>query len=757
MTVRQHLITALTDVALKHGPEEVPPAALLWTDKDGQWESMIPTLRADLPGLLTLGSYDEPQSTGPAIWIRCKIAGTLNGPAPSPSLVYLPKVSRMDLKDSEACPRFLQPLIELQFRGVHWTHPNGKDWTPVAFLLQLGLDVASDEATRGAVKERLPRILDTDLEELQSLGRLDGHKVRNLGSDWPSDLLAWMQSPATRYSTEQAGDWNLFRSACQASYGFDPESDGELAAAERLAEANGAWRAVWMRFFHAAKRYPNVVALLKQVSPPDLFGRVEGYPTLNADAEAQLRDEFTKLSKRDPGTARKRIIELEAEHKARRNWVWCELGDSPMAVALGYLASCSDKTSVALTATSVEELIFKYSKSGYEADMRAWQAYASVDTLSDIKLIGSLVRVIYLPWLEAAALTFAKLCEKSPLLSLWAPTPMPEEGECILFADGLRFDVAKLLQDELAEQGAKVEFSHKVCALPSVTPTAKPAVSPISDKFSGNGSGADFRPVVSASGTVLQPEKFKALLAESGVAPLGFDDFGDSTAKGWTEAGKLDSMGHSEGARLARRIPEEVKVLSDRIRSLLDSGWKKVRVVTDHGWLWMPGGLPKTDLPAYLAESRWGRCASLKELATTDLQVVPWHWQQSVSIVLPTGISCFKKGHEYAHGGLSVQECVVPVLVVTSAVEVISARILEIKWVGLKCAIKLSGANGLVADIRTKAADASSSILVAKKKVDHDSVSVFADDAYEGVASLVVLVDETGRVVAKSQTTVGGI
>ena len=56
---------------------------------------------------------------------------------------------------------------------------------------------------------------------------------------------------------------------------------------------------------------------------------------------------------------------------------------------------------------------------------------------------------------------------------------------------------------------------------------------------------------------------------------------------------------------------------------LLLAGWRKVRVVTDHGWLLMPGGLPKTDLPAFLTESRWTRCATLKSTAATHLPTVP--------------------------------------------------------------------------------------------------------------------------------------
>jgi hypothetical protein len=33
---------------------------------------------------------------------------------------------------------------------------------------------------------------------------------------------------------------------------------------------------------------------------------------------------------------------------------------------------------------------------------------------------------------------------------------------------------------------------------------------------------------------------------------------------------------------------------------------------------------------------------------------------------------------------------------------------------------------------------------------------MFASDEFEGVAAIIVIVDDAGRVVAKSQTTVGG-
>src|SRR5438552_7213345 len=123
--------------------DTMPPAAILWTDADGEWRPIATRLRALLPELLTLGEYEPEQRTGPAIWMRCVVDGTL--PLPSPltplpcdgrgeqkgavPILYLPNVSRQLLRSPEVCPDELKPLVELQYRGAIWTQLNGKDGT----------------------------------------------------------------------------------------------------------------------------------------------------------------------------------------------------------------------------------------------------------------------------------------------------------------------------------------------------------------------------------------------------------------------------------------------------------------------------------------------------------------------------------------------------------------------------------------------------------------------------------------------------
>jgi hypothetical protein len=193
---------------------------------------------------------------------------------------------------------------------------------------------------------------------------------------------------------------------------------------------------------------------------------------------------------------------------------------------------------------------------------------------------------------------------------------------------------------------------------------------------------------------------------------------------------------------------------------LNDAGWTRFRIVTDHGWLLVPGGLPKTELSKFEAATRWGRCAVLKDSSHGTPLTFGWDWCQDVQIAYAPGISSFIAGAEYAHGGLTLQECLVPVLEVVAAaspVSAVKADIAKIAWSGLRCKVEVaSAAAGLRVDIRTKAALAESSLVAQVKAVDGGKVSLaVADDSSEGTAAFVVVLDAAGNVVQKKSTTIG--
>src|SRR5690606_37940913 len=158
--IDEALIAALRAAAKGNSHTAAPAAAVLWPDKEGLWQSAIPALQAAIPSLLVFGPYDPDRRCGPAIWLKCAIAGVLPEiHLEGTPIVYLPGVSRADLRAIESCPVELQQLAEQLYRGACSSLANGKDWTISAFLSSknggLGLEVSQDKATQVALNQAL--------------------------------------------------------------------------------------------------------------------------------------------------------------------------------------------------------------------------------------------------------------------------------------------------------------------------------------------------------------------------------------------------------------------------------------------------------------------------------------------------------------------------------------------------------------------------------------------------------------------------
>ena len=770
------VLASLREASRYNRSDQVAPAVVLWTDKERQWEPLLPRLRSSIPQLLTLGAYDPSISAGPAIWIKCMIARALpeaGWPDDVTPILYLPGVSRQELRAVEECPRHLQPLAELQYRGLYWSQVSSRDWTLLAFLQSndggLGLDVARDAATIESMHRAILKLSETSVGDLRGR-RLEGADFNALLTPDPvRDLLVWMDDPSGARRRWDEATWESFRSICRERYDFDPHTEGELTGAERLGRGSGAWKEVWSRFAEAPARYPGLPELLRRArpaQPDDLFLKSASpvWPQDNEALELELRNALADLKDSVPAEAAKKIAELEGQHGARRGWVWAALGQARLARALRHIKELSEVTKTALNGTTPDEMGRAYTEGGWRADEAVIEALGAVKTTADMEAVKAAIRVVYGPWLEQAALRFQELVKRHPLPANEQVVEegdyykSPEKGCVILFADGLRYDTAQKFKALMNARGWNVAESWHWVALPSVTATAKPAVSPISDLLNADTEAGEFCPFVAATNQPLTIDRFRQLMVGRGYQILSAGETGNPSGAAWTEVGDLDKYGHNHGWKLAWRVAEVLDEMTERLAVLLEAGWKKVRIVTDHGWLLYPGGLPKSEMSKHLAETRWGRCAVLKDTSVVESQVVAWHWSPHIRIAVAPGINVFKKGLEYAHGGLSVQECVAAVLTVTGRGEVGSqATITAVEWFGLRCRVHVRGAgDGLLVGLRTKAADASTSIAEAKGVNDGGPTALFVgDDSLDGAAAVAVLVAPDGRVVAKLPTTVG--
>ncbi|MCK9214545.1 MAG: BREX-1 system phosphatase PglZ type B, partial [Rhodoferax sp.] len=277
----------------------------------------------------------------------------------------------------------------------------------------------------------------------------------------------------------------------------------------------------------------------------------------------------------------------------------------------------------------------------------------------------------------------------------------------------------------------------------------------------GGAGGDEFATRLIASEQLLTQDRFVTALKERSWQFLGADETGDPAGSAWTEAGALDKRGHTEGWKLARSVDTEVRDMVSRITALLNAGWSELVVVTDHGWLLMPGGLPKVELKAFLTETRWSRCAALKAGAQTDAQVFKWHWNPGVMMASPPGAGSYRAGIEYSHGGVSLQEMVTPVLRIKSAQPGAgAARLLEAKWTGAKCRVLVAGPSaGVRVDVRTSQTDPGTSLLADKQARDTTAdgrVTIFLEnDADIGKQAEIVLLESSGQVIHCLTTTLG--
>jgi hypothetical protein len=129
ISVLDAILIAIQSAADHNQDETVRPACILWTDEKREWERLVPRFRLTLPQFIIFGPFDAANRTGPAIWLRCVIAGKvpeITWPATAVPILYLPGVSRATLRATEDCPDELKPLAELQYRGVFWSQVNGK-------------------------------------------------------------------------------------------------------------------------------------------------------------------------------------------------------------------------------------------------------------------------------------------------------------------------------------------------------------------------------------------------------------------------------------------------------------------------------------------------------------------------------------------------------------------------------------------------------------------------------------------------------
>jgi hypothetical protein len=757
------LLVALR-AASDHDPRaEAPPEALLWCDPTRDFVPLLPALRRALPNLLTLGEHEPALRQGPAIWLRTAAGRAVDGvtwEGDQPAILYLPGVARETLRAAEECPKPLQLLAWLVVGGSVFGHPNGRDWTLRGFLSAktgyggLGLDVSQDEPTRLALLAAAPKLMAMSLAELQGR-RIDAPWLHNLlAPDLAEDALAWLggrldaKTDPVRFAA--------FAARAKAELKLDPTKVKPGVAAQKLLKREKGWDAVWNRFAAGGPGFhEDTAALLAAQEPPDLLADPAIYAAANARAEDRLRSALLALDDKPLAAARDTVLALAKEHAPRRSGPWAARGQAPLAFAVAHLAALANTPP--LPVNDADALAAAYAAEGWQADWAALAASAAVAPAGNgaavhgaenRAAVTAALRAIYTPRLHRDADALQGLFRNGVPKSAAAGP-----ADAVLFVDGLRMDLAQRLVTLLQDEGAHAELSWRWAGFPTVTATCKPYASPAAARFKGAAQTTDFYPAAADGKLAEQP----VLLRE--MASLGWrpDEALIGSEPCWIEEGHFDSDGHKQQARMTDRVEAELGALAGRALRIARTG-RRLRITTDHGWLLLPGGLPVAKLEAGLTDTKWSRCAVVKDGAATTATRLPWTWNAAVAVATAPGAHAFRGGQEYAHGGVSPQECVVPDILVAPLAGARRAAIVTAEWAGLRLRIQADGGDGLLADILSGVEGEGGSVVAKVLPLDADgrTALLVPDDTLMGRPALLVLRDDGGNVVASRAVVIGG-
>ena len=302
------------------------------------------------------------------------------------------------------------------------------------------------------------------------------------------DLLGWMTDADGFQAHCDAARWATFREICAREFGFDPDHDGTQAAADALLHGGGKWDEVWRRFCDAPRLYQGISAVLRHARARDLLGLADHSrrPGLNEEQEDKLRKELEAVLTLPHAQACDKVVALDNDHKERRGWVWAQLGQSPYAVALEPLARLARAAKTTLGGATVEAMAADYAARGWGCDRAAMEALSKLKQGGENALVTKVVRGLYEPWLDRSARRFQELMSAPGVDPRKLTASVTAERDaCVLFADGLRFDLGAVLQERLEAQGFRVRMTYRIAPIPTVTATAKPVASPAQGSCSG--------------------------------------------------------------------------------------------------------------------------------------------------------------------------------------------------------------------------------------------------------------------------------
>ena len=270
-----------------------------------------------------------------------------------------------------------------------------------------------------------------------------------------------------------------------------------------------------------------------------------------------------------------------------------------------------------------------------------------------------------------------------------APALDRREKVAYFLVDSLRFEMGRDLGEALKRFG-ETEIRYAAAVVPTITSCGMAALMPKADgmlRLLDRDGG-----LVTALGTrLLKTSSDRMNLLKESYGDRFLDTTLDELLAGSKKLVKKmknidlltvrtqdpDVIGESLGGRLARKyISSVIGDITSAVKLVVDAGFKRIVISSDHGHVLLPE-IPAGDV-VQGPSGRWietkRRCRLGSGLSggvgTLTLKAGHVGVQGDVEeVCIPLGFKVFSDGEAYFHGGLSLQEAVVPVVVLQAGKE----------------------------------------------------------------------------------------
>jgi hypothetical protein len=392
------------------------------------------------------------------------------------------------------------------------------------------------------------------------------------------------------------------------------------------------------------------------------------------------------------------LLVTESDHISRMSsHFWSNEGEivvwNALALAQKIINAVERASSVIEKANSASEMVQEYASNWWKIDNDYRTFRLKTDSDDKLNTLSRHVKIKYRDYQNQLNEKFLSLISKQKDLSIegfskqsefWENVSSSKKRRAVILVDALRYELGQDLIANFLKLMRDTEISCEplIASLPTLTPIGMSFLIPAGDikidVIDGNWQVQSS----DCTGNLSLVSERKKIIKKRHPRATIFDDLEALISASEVElkqgnpivvfTRELDCLGHDSGLLnlSLNYLGEYISGLSKTIKRLVIAGIEEIHIVSDHGFLIIEDILEADKIPLDKQSSilyAGHRCIVGKNLPE-DLGVIfDLPDSEGLKFCTPQGTGMFKKSgkNEFIHGGVSLQEMVVPHIKIT--------------------------------------------------------------------------------------------